>query len=85
MRETEPTHWPQCHFSRWSTWFTNVCSDAQFGPFDLSIAFWESGFFGICLAGFNMPMFYCSNNNITFRYILYMGRSLSNMVIYATS
>jgi hypothetical protein len=46
MRETEPTHWPQCHFSRWLTWFTNVCSDAQFGPFDLSIAFWESGFLG---------------------------------------
>jgi len=45
MRETEPTHWPQCHFSRWLTWFTNVCSDAQFSPFGLSIAFWESALF----------------------------------------
>jgi hypothetical protein len=31
------------------------------------LRFGKSGFLGICLAGFNVPLFYCSNNNITFR------------------
>lgn len=45
MRETESTYWQQCHFSRWLNCLTNVCSNAQFGHFDLFIAFLESGLF----------------------------------------
>ena len=45
------------------------------------LRFGKAAFLGFVWQDFNMPMFYCSKKNITFRYILYMGRSLSNIVI----